>query len=144
MVRIHAALVGLAGMEAETVVEAVRLVPAVPIKKSIMPDYIVSLEDGRKYKSLTRYLRSNCGMTPVEYRMKWGLPDDLPDGGPELCQIAVGTRQADGARAGPQANSVLGNCDPFACRCPPRHCERSEAIQLHHGTQSWIASLRSQ
>jgi predicted transcriptional regulator len=52
-------------------------VPAVPIKKSIEPDFITSLEDGRKFKSLKRYLRRQ-GMTPDEYRAKWGLPRDYP------------------------------------------------------------------
>jgi predicted transcriptional regulator len=52
--------------------------PAVPIKKSVRPDYIVSLEDGRKFKSLKRYLRTSYGMTPDEYRAKWNLPSDYP------------------------------------------------------------------
>jgi predicted transcriptional regulator len=51
--------------------------PAVPIKKSVTPDYIISLEDGRQYKSLKRHL-STRGMTPDEYRTKWGLPRDYP------------------------------------------------------------------
>jgi len=52
--------------------------PAVPIKKSITPDYIVCLEDGKKFKSLKRHLGSAYGMTPDEYRQKWGLPIDYP------------------------------------------------------------------
>jgi predicted transcriptional regulator len=52
--------------------------PAVPIKKSITPDYLISLEDGRRYKSLKRNLRTSYGMTPEEYRAKWGLPPDYP------------------------------------------------------------------
>lgn len=52
-------------------------VPAVPIKKSITPDWIISLEDGRKFKTLKRYL-STLGMTPDQYRAKWGLPSDYP------------------------------------------------------------------
>jgi predicted transcriptional regulator len=51
--------------------------PAVPVKKSITPDYLISLEDGRKYKSLKRHL-STRGMTPEDYRTKWGLPKDYP------------------------------------------------------------------
>lgn len=58
--------------------ETVALVPAVNPKKSVTPDYIVSLEDGRKLKSLKRYLRSNFNMTPDEYRSKWSLPSDYP------------------------------------------------------------------
>jgi predicted transcriptional regulator len=52
--------------------------PAVPIKRSVAPDYIVCLEDGKKLKMLKRYLRSNYNMTPEEYRAKWGLPADYP------------------------------------------------------------------
>lgn len=52
--------------------------PAVPIKKSVTPDYLISLEDGRKFKSLTRHLRTTYEMTPEQYREKWGLPSDYP------------------------------------------------------------------
>ncbi len=52
--------------------------PVVPIKKSLTPDYIICLEDGRKLKMLKRHLRSTYGMTPDEYRAKWGLPADYP------------------------------------------------------------------
>jgi predicted transcriptional regulator len=52
--------------------------PAVPIKKSVTPDYIVSLEDGKPFKSLKRHLMTSYGMTPDEYRAKWNLPSDYP------------------------------------------------------------------
>ena len=52
--------------------------PAVPIKRSIRPDYVICLEDGKKLKMLKRYLRSSYGMTPEDYRAKWGLPSDYP------------------------------------------------------------------
>jgi len=52
--------------------------PAIPVKKSITPDYIICLEDGKKLKMLKRYLRSNYGLTPEDYRAKWGLPADYP------------------------------------------------------------------
>lgn len=52
------------------------LKPAVAIKKSVAPDYIISLEDGRKFKSLKRHLATHYGLTPDEYRAKWGLPAD--------------------------------------------------------------------
>ncbi|ESY74532.1 hypothetical protein X740_31680 [Mesorhizobium sp. LNHC221B00] len=54
-----------------------KVVPAVPISKSVTPDFIISLEDGRRMKSLKRYLAS-LGMTPADYRRKWGLPPDYP------------------------------------------------------------------
>ena len=52
--------------------------PAVPIKKSVQPDYIVCLDDGRKFKSLKRHLRTSYNMTPDQYRIKWGLPPTYP------------------------------------------------------------------
>lgn len=52
--------------------------PAVPVRKSVTPDYLVCLEDGKKLKMLKRYLRSTFNMTPEEYRAKWGLPADYP------------------------------------------------------------------
>jgi predicted transcriptional regulator len=52
--------------------------PAVPIKKSIQPDYLVCLEDGKKLKMLKRHLRTTHNMTPEDYRAKWGLGPDYP------------------------------------------------------------------
>ncbi len=52
--------------------------PAVPIKKSITPDFIICLEDGKKLKMLRRHLKSQFGMTPEDYRQRWGLPSDYP------------------------------------------------------------------
>lgn len=57
--------------------DAERPTPPVPIKKSITPDYLISLEDGQPYKSLKRHLNSR-GLSPVQYREKWGLPSDYP------------------------------------------------------------------
>jgi predicted transcriptional regulator len=54
------------------------LVPAVPPKKSITPDYLICLEDGKKFKSLKRHLRVRYGLSPEQYRTKWGLPVDYP------------------------------------------------------------------
>ena len=54
------------------------LTPAVPIRKSVFPDHIVCLEDGKKLKMLKRYLQTSYGMTPQQYREKWGLPTDYP------------------------------------------------------------------
>ncbi len=60
--------------------------PAVPIKRSVTDAYIVCLEDGLKFKSLKRHLRSSYGMTPEEYRAKWGLPHDYPMVAPNYAQ----------------------------------------------------------
>jgi predicted transcriptional regulator len=57
---------------------AAGLKPIVPIKKSVAPDYIICLEDGKKLKMLKRHLRTSYNMTPEEYRIKWGLPADYP------------------------------------------------------------------
>ena len=64
---------------AETSTEApAALKPAVNIKKSVTPEYIVCLEDGKKFKSLKRHLRSHYNLSPEQYREKWGLPADYP------------------------------------------------------------------
>ena len=52
--------------------------PAVPVRSSVKPDYLVCLEDGKKMKLLKRYLMTNYGMTPEDYRRKWDLPADYP------------------------------------------------------------------
>jgi predicted transcriptional regulator len=58
--------------------EREELKPAVTVKKSVTPDYIVCLEDGKKFKSLKRHLRTHYNLSPEEYREKWGLPHDYP------------------------------------------------------------------
>jgi predicted transcriptional regulator len=70
------ALKGNAGGEIEA--EKIKPVPAVSVKKSIRPDFIVCLEDGKKFKSLKRHLRTSFDMSPEDYRAKWGLPADYP------------------------------------------------------------------
>ncbi len=73
---VHGALMRVAGGAVEAPVEAPK--PAVPIKKSVTPDFIICLEDGKKFKSLKRHLRTQYNMTPEQYREKWGLPADYP------------------------------------------------------------------
>jgi len=73
--QVHAALTRVVGAPAATPAEALK--PAVPVKRSIASDYIVCLEDGKKFKSLRRHLRT-LNMTPQQYREKWGLPPDYP------------------------------------------------------------------
>jgi predicted transcriptional regulator len=73
---IHRALSGIAG--GAEVVEAAPKEPAVPVKKSITPDFLICLEDGRKFKSLKRHLRTKYNMSPEEYRAKWNLAKDYP------------------------------------------------------------------
>lgn len=90
--------------------------PAVPIKKSVYPDYIVCLEDGKKLKMLKRHLYSNYGLTPEQYREKWGLPSDYPLVAPNYAKrrsalarnIGLGRNigsTPDGRRNGSKGNS---------------------------------------
>ncbi len=71
--QVYSALKRIAGGQAAA---AEPLKPAVPIKRSVTPEYIVCLEDGQKFKSLKRHLRTRYNMTPEQYREKWGLPAD--------------------------------------------------------------------
>lgn len=73
---VHQALVRAAGNHEAP--ERDELKPAVPVKKSVTPDYIICLEDGKKFKSLKRHLRTHYKMSPEEYRAKWQLPHDYP------------------------------------------------------------------
>ncbi|PZU47410.1 MAG: transcriptional regulator [Sphingomonas sp.] len=68
----------LSGLGTPAPVAEVKLEPAVPIRSSIKPDYIICLEDGKKLKMLKRHLMTAYGLTPDEYRTKWGLPADYP------------------------------------------------------------------
>jgi predicted transcriptional regulator len=74
--QVHSALMRVSAGQSEAPVEALK--PAVSVKKSITPEYIVCLEDGKKFKSLKRHLRTQYNMTPERYREKWGLPPDYP------------------------------------------------------------------
>ncbi len=73
---IHGALARISTGVAEPIAEALK--PAVPVKKSVTSDFIICLEDGKKFKSLKRHLRTQYDMSPEEYREKWGLPSDYP------------------------------------------------------------------
>ena len=72
---VHSSLTNLGAVEAVPQTEA--LVPAVPIRKSVTPAFLICLDDGKRFKSLRRHLRS-LGMTPDQYRTKWSLPKDYP------------------------------------------------------------------
>lgn len=73
---VHATLTKLTGGPVEDRGEPLN--PAVPVKRSVTADFIVCLEDGKKFKSLKRHLRTRYGMTPEDYRAKWNLPADYP------------------------------------------------------------------
>lgn len=73
---VHTALVRVATGRAETAPEPIK--PAVPVKKSVTPEYLICLEDGKRFKSLKRHLRTQYAMSPEQYREKWSLPADYP------------------------------------------------------------------
>ena len=107
--QVHKALIGIAD-SASTPEAAPPAAPAVSIKKSITPDFLICLEDGRKFKSLKRHLRTKYDMSPEQYRAKWGLPKDYPMVAPNYAQarsnlakqmgLGQGGRKPAGARAG--------------------------------------------
>jgi predicted transcriptional regulator len=74
--QIHSALMRVSAGQSDAQPEPLK--PAISVKKSITPDYLVCLEDGKKFKSLKRHLRTQYNMTPEAYREKWGLPPDYP------------------------------------------------------------------
>lgn len=73
-------------LDGQNAPETTRADPAVPIKSSVKRDYIVCLEDGKKLRMLKRYLKTQYGMTPEQYRTKWGLPADYPMNAPALAE----------------------------------------------------------
>jgi len=95
---VHRALLGL-GKPAEAPA-VTRPEPAVPVKKSVTPEYLVCLEDGKKLKMLKRHLKTAYDMTPEQYRERWGLPPDYPMVAPNYAEhrsslakrIGLGTR----------------------------------------------------
>jgi predicted transcriptional regulator len=97
--QVYNSLDKLGSKAAEPVAE--RPKPAVPIRRSITPDHIICLEDGKKLKMLKRHLRTAYGMTPEEYRERWGLPADYPMVAPNYAnqrrnlakQIGLGTQR---------------------------------------------------
>ncbi len=74
--QVHSALMRVSNGHGEVTAEALK--PAIAVKKSITPEYLICLEDGKKFKSLKRHLRTQYNMTPEHYREKWGLAPDYP------------------------------------------------------------------
>ena len=88
-------------------VAAARPEPAVPIKKSVHPDYVICLEDGMKLKMLKRHLRASYDMSPDEYRQRWGLPADYPMVAPKYAAVrsALAKKIGPGRKAGSQVRA---------------------------------------
>jgi len=94
--------------------------PAVPIRASIKPDYLVCLEDGRKLKLLKRYLRTQYNLTPDEYRAKWGLPRDYPMVAPSYATHRASLAQTYGLGRKPttKADHPAGSPEPHLPLAP--------------------------
>jgi predicted transcriptional regulator len=109
---VHDALNRVASGSTQEAVEEPKA-PAVPIKKSVQPDYIVCLDDGKRFKSLKRHLRTTYNLTPDQYRAKWGLAHDYPMVAPNYAEarsrlaremgLGARRRRTDPAQAEPQA-----------------------------------------
>ena len=107
---VYLSLKALEGRGGEAKSETLK--PAVPVRKSITPDYLICLEDGKKLKMLKRHLRSTYNMTPDEYRQKWSLPADYPMVAPNYAQQRsafakkIGLGRGTGRQAGKRAAAV--------------------------------------
>jgi predicted transcriptional regulator len=119
--------------EAEAALVAVPT-PAVPTKKSVFPDYIVCLEDGKKLKMLKRHLQTSYGMTPDAYRAKWGLPRDYPMVAPSYAATWSGLAKKIGLERKPAAAA-----EPAVSKLPRRHARATRGA----GTGRPATGLRS-
>ena len=100
---------GSASAEPEAV-EALK--PAVPVRRSVTPDYIICLEDGRKLKMLKRHLRTAYNMSPDEYRQRWNLPADYPMVAPDYAERRRSLAKKIGLGRKPQAGKKRGRRSP--------------------------------
>lgn len=106
---IHASFSGLG--DAGQIGSVETLQPAVPVKKSVTPNYIICLEDGKQFKTLRRHLSVHFGLTPEEYRTKWGLPSDYPMVAPNYAEArsnlakaaGLGRKPGEKAKAAPKS-----------------------------------------
>ena len=107
---VHAALLRVSA--GPVTIAAEPLKPAVSARRSVHDDYLICLEDGKKFKSLKRHLRSQYNMTPEQYREKWGLPPDYPMVAPNYAEqrrtlaksIGLGTKRTSKPRGRPRKN----------------------------------------
>jgi predicted transcriptional regulator len=102
--QVHQALIALGGTA--PVEAAPELKPAVPIKKSVTPDYLICLEDGKKFKSLKRHLRTEYDMSPDEYRARWGLPPEYPMVAPSYSEARSQLAKSIGLGRKPEAGTA--------------------------------------
>jgi len=104
---VYNSLRGLEGQVAEAPAEPLK--PAVPIRKSVTPEYLICLEDGKKLKMLKRHLRSTYNLTPDEYRAKWGLAQDYPMVAPKYAAQRSEFAKKIGLGRGTGRNSARGS-----------------------------------
>lgn len=115
----HSALMNL-GKASDAVVE--ERAPAVSIKKSITPDFLICLEDGKRFRTLKRHLRTAYNMTPEQYRTKWGLPADYPMVAPSYAEarsnmaksMGLGSQRRPNAPAAPPVAAKRGRAKASA------------------------------
>ena len=111
---VHAALKRTPNGQAQAAPEPQE--PAVPVRSSIRPDFIVCLEDGKKFKSLKRHLQGEHGMTPAEYRAKWGLKSDYPMVAPNYSEARSTLARSMGLGRKPQSESPGDNSESDAAQ----------------------------
>ena len=140
--QVHAALMRVSSGRPETPLEPAK--PAVSVKKSMTPEYLVCLEDGKRFKSLKRHLRTQYNMTPEQYRDKWGLPPDYPMVAPNY---AVARSQlAKKMGLGQQARKRKIAFSPNFSRTSGSRGQRLARVgadALDHGAQA-VGTLRRQ
>lgn len=112
----------LSTVDAPEIEPAITHIPAVPVKKSVFPDFIVCLEDGKKLKTLKRHLQTSYGMTPDDYRTKWGLPWDYPMVAPNYASI----RAALAKQIGLGRRTTQPSAEPEVTQLPARRARGSK------------------
>ncbi|MET0249760.1 MAG: MucR family transcriptional regulator [Sphingobium sp.] len=121
---VHAALQGL---DAPGKPEEPKQEPAVSVRASVKPDYLVCLEDGKKLKMLKRYLMTTYNMTPADYRAKWGLPADYPMVAPNYAQQRKELAHKIGLGRKPRAAGASAKTKTAAARGRKRKTDVTEA-----------------
>ena len=135
--QVHTALTQAAtGAPAES---AAPLTPAVSIKKSVTPDYLISLEDGRKYKSLKRHLNTR-GMSPDEYRTKWGLAKDYPMVAANYSAQRSSLAKTLGLGRGGRGGESTTEAAPAAVEAPVEEAPAPEAAPAKRGRRKAVAA----
>src|ERR1700678_2945822 len=130
--QVHTALLRVSNGQGEMAGEAAK--PAIAVKKSITPDYIICLEDGKKFKSLMRHLRTQYNMTPEHYREKWGLPPDYPMVAPNYAEARsqLAKQMGPGQQRKPRPPSPPANVRTHRRRAltlPPRQARRGRPCE---------------